>query len=249
VVVHDERLGKGEETDASYKMILLMAVSHGCILEVDNAVTNIVEENDGVLPEEFKKVMTSVFSPLKSANGRKREAINEPDLWAEEQVSMGKKDDGEWVAKTGLGFVFSPNALSLFLEKTLFPRLSLASPPINERDLNMKRVWWKEAKSGILATLIGVEKDRQKHDATLLELEYHLLPYKISERTLDNAPEIMVMSEYIFAHEKEEKTSHAVEDVSAEEVLHLLNVLKEVRHRMTRKEVKAVAYNAPVCCA
>ena len=86
---------------------------------------------------------------------------------------------------------------------------------------------------GIIGTLLRMENGPQKHDETLSELNYQVFLYKTKEatkgKTEEGRGENVVMSEYLFAHEKDGSTRHEVEDVKAEDLVDLLKLLKVQR--------------------
>jgi len=225
-------------------MLLLLAVSHGCVLECDEVV-KVALQTTGTLPEYFKAIMNKVFHPLKSCGGMNWSTINQLDDRAKIEKLKEKKgyDDKEKTSRklmaTSMAFIgFSPNVLPLFLERTILPRVALASPAINNRVLHYKRIWQNEIPeigedAGMIGTLLGLGGHTQTHDFSFSELEYHVFVYKVSEleneTTKDSMQEELVMSEYVFSQEKDSKTTHMVKHVTIDDLKNLLKLLKQVR--------------------
>ena len=57
-------------------MLLLLAVSHGCVLECDEVV-KVALQTTGTLPEYFKAIINKVFHPLKSCGGMNWSTIDQ----------------------------------------------------------------------------------------------------------------------------------------------------------------------------
>jgi hypothetical protein len=138
---------------------------------------------------------------------------------------------------------FSPNVLSLFVEKSVFPIESLTSPAVNHRSLHLKRIWFEHAVSdrnhpNIISTLLGMGESSNYHDRSLSRLDYLILPYKLNENHFhtasEHSPAHAVSSEFVFAHNKEIATDHSATHVGVQDVLDLIRLLSPVCISLTQ---------------
>lgn len=230
-----------------------MAVANGCVEECDANIRNILDEK--IIPQSFLDIVANCFFPVKANDGinwtslPKRRGLPKTDQDEKlgDSVETGTKKD------VGLNSIlrFSPNVLCLFLQKTLFPRISLCAPSVNQRSLRLKRVWFKEdlmpsladsdqadtenlpsKNPGMIATLldlVGVEMD---YDPTFAVLHYFFFPYKAMETNKEQSKtdaETGSMCEYIFAHDKADASpSLAAYHVTSKDLEDLIRLLFEV---------------------
>ena len=227
-------------------MLLLLATSHGCVIECHKKVKEAL--HSGTLPTDFKAAMRRVFHPLQSCGGSNWSTMDMPFDRAEKKQKkeeMGEDDmerTGRKLMTSSMGFIsLSPNALPLFLEKIFTPKIGLGSPAINNRVLHYNRIWQSRAvevgeEEGMIGTLLGIGDQVQNHDASFANLEYHLFLYKVREKEKENRDESteddLVMSEFVFAEEKEQETTHVVNHVSIDDLKSLQKLIKQVRKFM-----------------
>jgi hypothetical protein len=196
-------------------MVLLLARGHGCATDFINLIKSEVQGcGTAYSLTEINDVLQRVYRPFshgggldpdpKSTSKRRSKAAancdgtvgNTPraDVWG---VCTDVTFDEEPIDQGAIGPVdpsrthrvrLSPNVLSLFVEKVLYPGSFVCSPPINHRPLKFDRLWClksllsgEQADPGIVATLLGVGNDDTSRDATLAEMTYIATLYKVRE--------------------------------------------------------------------
>ena len=200
------------------EMVVLFAVSHNCI---DKCLQLVTEGcNNGSIDNDFVEMLKKVFQPIASCDG---------ENWQARTTTKKTDDDLN-------GLCLSPNFLSLFLEKSAYPTLSVCSPPVNHRLLRLSCVWEKDAievggNPGIVASMLGIGPDKTIGDITLAELDYHFLPYKVMECDLffggknPTEGDVYEVSKPVFSHENEKSTDHVCVHATLQDLRELVRLI------------------------
>lgn len=218
------------------KMSVLAAVSHGFVHEFEEFTSS--HENH-FSERSLSQLLGEILKPLASCRS---------EGWSsnyEEQVTENDRDNGNTSMNKSQSdsnvMFFSPNVLSLFLERSAFPIHSLSTPAVNHRKLHQCRVWCQEAidsvgNPGVIASMIGVGEDFDDTDLTLSKVGYHLFPFKSVEANLldpkeaeDTEIHLQSTNMFAFANEEEIQTNRVAHHTTVEDFRKLADILGEVR--------------------
>lgn len=236
--LHNEICSKNERFKFYTNYILLFAVTHGCIDWFKNEITSCLWE-EGITTKVNSQIQRA-FSPIGSCGG---DNFYQPK---DDETKSNLDDDfldpaSNQQLPSKASPSFSPNALTLFLEKIAIPRHSHCAPPINHRPLDIKRIWRGDAIAagedhGIVATLLGLSTN-MRLDPTLTALDYAIFPYTIIAPKTALATETVAAaggtpqfsaSKYILKHEYDCICNHMSSHVSPDDIKRLLQLLTEV---------------------
>lgn len=233
-------------------MVLLMAVTHACVTDCKAATDAFLTTR--YMEDEFLKRLKSVFFPFQFAQGdepfKLANGEDPVEYWDTVNESTDNpKSDKENDAIEGKSTIegdskqrISPNVVSLFAERTAFPKISLCAPAINHRYLNINRVWCIDniqnvGNPGIIGSLLGVGTDDESlRDLTFTEMDYLVFPYKVVEKVVDScslkstgeSASVAPCNRMVFEHDMGLTTKHVPNLINHDDLRHLIRLLSKV---------------------
>jgi hypothetical protein len=219
-------------------MILMVAVGHAAVADCCKFVEEMVSKRS-MASSHLPQIVREVLRPLQCCGGENwaapRRTVHCPSPGGSENVRL----PGQGSSDSTPQLQFSPNVLSLFLGKSLFPLNALSSPPVNHRPLHLQRVWSGKAikttqNPGMIGSLLRLQKsledgiseyDTSLHDASFSAMAYTILPYKVVEKCLGTSTPDCATNEYVFAHEKNSAPGHYPEHVSLDDLKNLITLV------------------------